>query len=558
MGPSGDRGPARSPGRLSAVRARLPPLVLVVVGFTLAIGLASGWLGTVSAPVVPVVAPLDSPWWAYLFLTLLAIAMLALAAAVTIDPQPLFLRQALAGAALVWLVILLAGVLYAAYAGRLGLDTWQSVALVAADGLGLVALTATTGAGTDEKTGALGRLATVVTFALAILMAAGAAVIATSLVRATWRAVSSADPLDRLPWAAVLVILVLPPTAFAVASIASRLASGGTFYAQAAANRRNSLLLLVTLVGVVAATAEIIAITLIREPVPALWAAGIAVIVGLIAAAAADRFGARVILDASGARLADPKRDRELIDVVRELAIAADIPMPATYIIEDASQNAFATGRDPKHASIAVTRGLLERMDREQLQGVVAHELGHVRNLDTRYALYVAVLVGLVALVTDGFLQLVVEGWKQGVFFWKSDDKSVLATLAMGLLVGLFLLIVAALLRVFAPLFSALVQAATSRQREFLADATSVEFTRNPLALERALASIASDHDTLDGANRGTQHLWFRNPVQPGSDRRASLLSTHPSLAARIDRLRALQGLGPLDSDAASNAATET
>jgi heat shock protein HtpX len=267
------------------------------------------------------------------------------------------------------------------------------------------------------------------------------------------------------------VIIVLPPVAFAVASLASRMASGGTFYAQAAANRRNSLLLLVTLVGVVAATAEIIAITLTRDPMPALWAAGIAVIVGLVAAAAADRFGAGVILDASGARTADPKRDRVLIDVVQEMAIAANIPIPATYVIDDASQNAFATGRDPKHASIAVTRGMLQRMDREQLQGVVAHELGHVRNLDTRYALYVAVLVGLVALVTDGFLRLVVEGWKQGAFFWSSDDDdSALAGLAMGVLVGTFLLIVAGLLRIFAPLFSALVQAATSREREYLAD----------------------------------------------------------------------------------------
>ena len=148
----------------------------------------------------------------------------------------------------------------------------------------------------------------------------------------------------------------------------------------------------------------------------------------------------------------------------------------------------------------------------------MAHELGHVRNLDTRYALYIAVLVGLVALVTDGFLRLVIEGWKQGAFIWKGSGKSAAGTLATGLLVGLFLLIVAALLRVFAPLFSALVQAATSRQREFLADATSVEFTRNPQALERALASLATDHDTLDGANRGTQHLWFRNPVKPGSE----------------------------------------
>ena len=110
----------------------------------------------------------------------------------------------------------------------------------------------------------------------------------------------------------------------------------------------------------------------------------------------------------------------------------------------------------------------------------------------------------------------------------------------------------------FAPLFSALVQAASSREREFLADATSVEFTRNPRALERALASLANDDDPLDAANRGTQHLWFRNPVKPGSDRRAGLLSTHPSLAARIDRLRALQGLDPLDPEAAASAASET
>jgi heat shock protein HtpX len=189
---------------------------------------------------------------------------------------------------------------------------------------------------------------------------------------------------------------------------------------------------------------------------------------------------------------------------------------------------------------------------------VIGHELGHIRNLDTRYALYIAVFVGLVALVTDGFLQLVIEGWKRGAFFWKGDDKSALATLAMGLLVGLFLLIVAALLRVFAPLFSLLVQAATSREREFLADATSVEFTRNPKALERALTALAKDTDTLEAANRGTQHLWFRNPVREGSDRRVSLLSTHPSLAARIDRMRALQGLDPLDPAAAAMPASET
>jgi len=531
------------------VRARVPPLVLVLVGLVLTIGLGNAWLGG-GAP--------TAPWWAYLFLLLLAVAMLAMAGAVAIDPRPLVLRRALAGSALVWLITLTGLLLLTANAGRLDPDVPVLLVLVALDGFALVGLAATTGNVTDDGTDPLGRLGAVVAFSIAILMAAGAAVVSASVARAVWRATTRGDPLDRLPWGLVVVVLILPLATFGIASLASHRAARGTFFAQATANRRNSLLLLVTLVGVVAATAEIIAITLTRDPVPALWAAGAAVLIGLGAAAAADRFGSAVILESAGAKPADERRDAVLVDVVRELSIAANVPMPKTYIIEDGSQNAFATGRDPQHAALAVTRGLLERMDREELQGVIGHELGHVRNLDTRYALYVAVLVGLVAIVTDGFLRIIIEGWKRGVFFWKGDDKSALATLAMGLLVGLFLLIVAALLRVFAPLFSVLVQAATSREREFLADATSVEFTRNPRALERALASLAGDHDPLDTANRGTQHLWFRNPVREGSDRRASLLSTHPSLAARIDRLRALQGLDPLDPRAAERPAAET
>ena len=151
-----------------------------------------------------------------------------------------------------------------------------------------------------------------------------------------------------------------------------------------------------------------------------------------------------------------------LLDVVRELAIAANVPVPATYVIEDGSQNAFATGRDPRHASLAITRGLLEQMDREQLQAIVGHELGHIRNLDTRHAVYVAVMVGLVALVTDGFLRVVVEGWRNGAFIWADGDNAA-AGCVVGLLVGTFLLIVAGLLRLFAPLFALLVQAASSR-----------------------------------------------------------------------------------------------
>jgi heat shock protein HtpX len=524
--------------------------VLVAVGLTLTIGLGRAWIDAVGRAA--------APWWAYLFVLLLAVALLAMAGAVAIDPRPLILRRALAGAALVWLIILAGTTLVEANGGRLATNVWTPFLLGVADGVGLAMLAATTGDVTDDRTDDLGRLGAVVAFAGAIVVAAGAAVAGASLAGALWLALTRGDPADRLPWGAFAVILVLPPATFGIASFLSHRAAAGTFVAQATANRRNSLLLLFSLIGVVAATAEIIAVSLTFDPMPALWAAGVAILVGLAAAAGANRFGSALLLETAGAKPADPVADAVLLDVVRELSVAADIPTPATYIVEDGSQNAFATGRDPEHAAVAVTRGLLERMDREELQGVIGHELGHVRNLDTRYALYIAVFVGLVALVTDGFLRIIIEGWRRGAFFWKGSGKGAAGALATGILVGLFLLIVAALLRALAPLFSALVQAATSREREFLADATSVEFTRNPHALERALTSLASDTDTLEAANRGTQHLWFRNPVQPGSDRRASFLSTHPSLAARIDRLRSLEGLDPLDPAAAAEPGAET
>ena len=258
------------------------------------------------------------------------------------------------------------------------------------------------------------------------------------------------------------------------------------------------------------------------------------ILVGLAAAAAADRFGAESssIVGCTGGR---PEARWRAHRCRPEMAISADIPMPATFVIDDASQNAFATGRDPKHASIAVTRGLLDQMDREQLQGVVAHELGHVRNLDTRYALYLAVLVGLVALVTDGFLQLVIEGWKQGVFFGKSDDKA--PSRPSRWACSCRSLPADRCRRSYASSRRCSRRSSrrrSSRRREFLADATSVEFTRNPQALERALASLASDHDMLDGANRGTQHLWFRNPVNSAAI--AVPASLDPSVARGADR----------------------
>ena len=392
----------------------------------------------------------------------------------------------------------------------------------------------------------IGRSAVVAIFLVALVVAAITILVIASGAGGLVRSFMEGRFADRLPWGAFVAILILPMLAFALAALGARRAAGGTFTVQAGANRRNSLLLLVALVGVIAATAEVIAVAVTFEPVPALWAAGVAAIVGLGGAYCADRFGGDIVLRTANARPADPTRDQVLVNVVQELSMAAALPAPKVFVIEDGSQNAFATGRDPDHASVAVTRGLLDRLDREQLQGVIGHELGHVRNLDTRYSLYVAVLVGLVALVTDGFLRTILEGWRQGAFLWGGDGddiKSAVAAFVSGLVVGLFLLAVAVLLRIVAPLFAAMVQAATSREREFLADTTSAELTRNPRGLERALVAHRDRYRPPRGGESRhpapvvpqpgqARRRWaprdLRDPSVPGSEDRAPAAAPGP------------------------------
>ena len=230
--------------------------------------------------------------------------------------------------------------------------------------------------------------------------------------------------------------------------------------------------------------------------------------------------------------------------MVRELTIAADIPMPRVYIIDDTSMNAFATGRDPEHASIAVTSGLLSRMDREEVQGVIGHELSHVRNFDIRFALLVGVLVGSIALLADFFLRFTFWGGRGRS---SSNDKGgggAPAHRPGGRLV----------LAILAPIAARLVQLAVSRQREYLADASGVELTRNPVGLERALATIAGDTEILEVANRATQHLYFTNPImklgETAGEDQSAWFSTHPPLLDRINRLRALRGQPPVDTPA--------
>ena len=312
-----------------------------------------------------------------------------------------------------------------------------------------------------------------------------------------------------------------------------------SFYNQAAANRRNSFLLVLVIVALLALLGFTIGYGTTGVPEGGLGWLGIFGIVAIISSLVGYFSGDRVVLAASKARPATEAEAPQLLNVVRELTLSAGIPMPSVYLIDDTALNAFATGRDPGHASIAVTTGLVERLDREELQGVIGHELSHVRNLDIRYAMLVGVLVGTIALLADVFLRMT---------FWGGfGRRSSSSDRGGGGGLQALVFIVAIVLAILAPFFGRLVQLAVSRQREYLADASSVELTRNPHGLQRALAVLADDREVLEVANRATQHLYFRNPIRKFEDRSKGLFSTHPPILNRINRLRALAGEAPID-----------
>jgi heat shock protein HtpX len=272
-----------------------------------------------------------------------------------------------------------------------------------------------------------------------------------------------------------------------------------------------------------------------RAAIPSLIGA---IIIGLVAALASYYLGDSLVLTVSGAKEVTKETAPQLINVVQEMAIASNVPMPRVYLIDDTAPNAFATGRDPTHASVAITTGLLQKLDREELQGVMAHELSHVRNYDIRFSLLVGVLVGSVALLADFFLRFSFWG---GGGRRRGGDRDGGGAQAIVFLIALMLAIVA-------PIAARLVQLAISRQREFLADASAVELTRNPVGLEQALAKIAADQEVLEVANRATQHLYFENPIKKFEQRSSNLFDTHPPVLDRVNRLRSLSGQAPAQS----------
>jgi heat shock protein HtpX len=261
------------------------------------------------------------------------------------------------------------------------------------------------------------------------------------------------------------------------------------------------------------------------------WQAGLAVaaIVYVILAATAWFNGASIVLSIHDAHPADPVDDRQLVNVVEEMAIAAGIPRPKVYVMETLGMNAFAAGRKPEEAIVAVTRGLVQKLDREELQAVVAHELAHVKGRDTLYGICAAVLVGAVAMLSDMFLRgTLFSGRRRS----SEDSRGNLVFLLLGIA-----------LAILAPLAAKILQMSISREREYHADAGAAEFTRNPLALASALGKITGEGAHVPGENRGTQHLFIVNPVQAVTDADSGLLSTHPPTGARIKRLRAMAGV---------------
>ena len=321
-----------------------------------------------------------------------------------------------------------------------------------------------------------------------------------------------------------------------------------TFYDQIAANRRNSFLMAALVVALLGLLGFAIGFGVSGDPAGGIATTGLAVVLGALAGIGTYFAGDSLVLSVSGAREVDEAAAPQLMNVVRELAIAANVPMPRVYVIDDTAPNAFATGRDPKHASIAITTGLLEKLDREELQGVIAHELSHVRNFDIRFSLIVGVMVGTIAILADFFLRFTFWGGGRG-----RDRDSGGGGGAQAII-----FVLAIVLAVLAPVISRFIQLAVNRQREYLADASAVELSRNPYGLERALAKIAGDAEVLEVANRGTQHMYFTNPIKKFEERSSGLMSTHPAIIDRINRLRQLTGDPPLgETDAAQLAGLE-
>jgi heat shock protein HtpX len=260
------------------------------------------------------------------------------------------------------------------------------------------------------------------------------------------------------------------------------------------------------------------------------WGKGglvLALAVSMLMAAGGYFASDKIVLAISRARPVTKEEFPYLYNVVEGLTIAAGIPAPRCYVIEDTAPNAFATGRDPKHAVICVTTGILQKLNRVELEGVVAHEMSHIKNYDIRLQTVVVVMAGVVALLSDWILRSFL--WGGGRRRSRDDRGSGGA--------GAILIVVGLVLAVMAPFFATIIQLAISRKREFLADASAAMLTRYPAGLASALRKISADTEPLEAANKATAHLYIVNPLKDIKGAVNKLFSTHPPIEERVAAL---------------------
>lgn len=301
-----------------------------------------------------------------------------------------------------------------------------------------------------------------------------------------------------------------------------------TAYTQVSANRFKTWLIMLGFASFITFLAYVFTQALGFTAPSALSFSGIALIIAGIINFITYYNSDKMVMGISGARQTKKKDHPTLFRTVENLCIAGGLPMPKIYIINDTAPNAFATGRDPQHASIAFTSGILEKLSKLELEGVAAHELSHVGNYDTRLMTIVSILVGTVALLADFFLRI----------SWHGGDRD-RDNRASGIII-----VIALVMAILAPIIATLIQLAISRKREFLADASGSLITRNPDALAEALLKISADREPLEVANKATAHLYIVNPLKNRHDAIgwfAGLFSTHPPIPERVKLLRAMQ-----------------
>lgn len=295
-----------------------------------------------------------------------------------------------------------------------------------------------------------------------------------------------------------------------------------TLYTQVSRNKARSMIYLALFVGLIAALGWFASYYF-----NSFWLFPLALAIAVAMSFSSYWYSDKIALGVSRAHAIKKSDNPYVYRMVENLAITAGLPMPRVYIINDSAPNAFATGRDPKHAAIALTTGIIDKLNNEELEGVIAHEMSHVGNYDTRLMTIVVVLVGLVTLLADFMIRM--------SFFGAGDRRD-------SGQIGLIVFIAGFVLLLLSPLFAMLIQMAISRKREYVADADGALLTRYPDGLASALEKIEKDQEPLEVANKATAHLYIANPFKgrkkDGQSWFAGLFNTHPPIADRVKALR--------------------